>query len=226
MEQGAKGMNDPELVEEKGSSVQRNQSRYAPVYHGPDVVVHAMRAMTAAPMSPAAPSCAACVDAALLVVAGFVVVVGLPAEDEEGESVPVVAPVRGVVTGLVEVVRGAEEVPLALVAPAVVGEAWPVPEEVEFVPRQLVSEPLLTVNAAEDSVVPVESRIVRPRDVPAVKLATHVTESPLVCGKDTRDWALGWPPGRMLTKYGAWPPVHVSNIGSHSTTLVGVLIVS
>ena len=118
-------------------------------------------------MSPAAPSCAACVDAALLVVAGFVVaVVGLPVEDEEGESVPVVAPVRGVVlgrrsdvnaiirdnnddnknnkkrtyTGVVAVVCGAEEVPLALVAPAVVGEeAWLVPEEAEFVPRQLVS---------------------------------------------------------------------------------------
>jgi hypothetical protein len=48
-----------------------------------------MRAMTAAPRRPAAPSWTACVDAALLVVAGFVV--DVPAE------VPVVLVARVVV---------------------------------------------------------------------------------------------------------------------------------
>jgi len=161
-----------------------------------------MRAMTAAPMSPAAPSCAACVDAALLVVAGFVVV-ELPAEDEADEGVPgvpVVLVTRGVVAaGLVWVVSGVEEVPLALVAPAVVGEVEPVPEEVGFFPTQLVSDPVLTVNGADSAVVPVESRIVRPIDVCAAMLATHVIWVSFVGGKVTRACAPGWPPGRMLT---------------------------
>lgn len=64
--------------------MQRNQTR-----DGPDDIVHAMRAMTAAPRRPAAPSWTACVDAALLVVAGFVV--DVPAE------VPVVLVARVVV---------------------------------------------------------------------------------------------------------------------------------
>lgn len=76
MEQGAKRMADP------NSQGKKVQTRDGPVEHGPDDIVHAMSAITAAPMSPAAPSCAACVAAALLVVAGFVVV-GLPEEDWE-----------------------------------------------------------------------------------------------------------------------------------------------
>jgi len=125
-------------------------------------------------MRPAAPSWTACVDAALLVVAGFVV--DVPAE------VPVVLVARVVVTaGLLGVVSGVEVVTdvLGVVAPAVVGVvpvAVELPEVVGFFPTQEVSDPVLMVNGADDAVDPVESRMVRPMDVPAAMLAIHVTE--------------------------------------------------
>jgi hypothetical protein len=72
---------------------------------------------------------------------------------------------------------------VGVVAPATLGDVDPEPEELELLPTQLVSatgnvctmftqflkpnsRPGLTVNGADWAVAPVESRMVRPRDVP------------------------------------------------------------
>jgi hypothetical protein len=137
-------------------------------------------------MKPAAPMGYPCADAALLVLVDAAVEVDEPELLEDRVVVP------GVVA--VAVVEGRVVVPeLGVVAPAV-GEVAEVPLELGLVPvlepvplelwpTQEVSVPELMVKGAEDAVAPVESRMVRPMDVSAAMLATHVTDSLLVSGK-------------------------------------------
>jgi len=156
---------------------------------------------------------ATCADAALLVLVDAALEVVEPELLVDRVVVPGVVAVAAVVLRVVVVLA------LGVVAPAVVGvEEVPLevvlePEAVELWPTQLVSEPALMVKGAEDAVAPVWSRMVRPMDVPASMLATHVTESLLVVGKVWRAAAPGWLPGRMLTMYGGVPPPQVSRMG-------------
>jgi len=79
-------------------------------------------------------------------------------------------------------------------------DAEELPEE-ELPPlRQLVSDPPLIENAAEEAVAPVLSRIVRPMEVPAAISVFQVSEVPLCWPRFSRAVAVGWLPGRMLKK--------------------------
>jgi hypothetical protein len=66
--------------------------------------------------------------------------------------------------------------------------------------KQLVSDPELIENAAEEAVAPVLSRMVRPMEVPAAMSVFHVSEVPLCWPRFSRAVAVGWFPGRMLKK--------------------------
>ena len=56
----------------------------------------------------------------------------------------------------------------------------------------------VTVKGALWATLPVESRRVRPREVPAGWLTVHVRDVPFCLPKSTRGVALGWPPGSRL----------------------------
>lgn len=107
--------------------------------------------------------------------------------------------VVGVVGGACDVV-GVTGVVLVVVAPApeVVPVLGTVAEGAAV--RQAVLVFAWTVKAADWARVPVLSRRLRPREVPAVTLTVHVSEVPVWVPKSRRAAAVGWLPGRMLKK--------------------------
>jgi len=93
---------------------------------------------------------------------------------------------------------------VVVIAPIVVLVTVPVVVLLPVAPpadvRQLLELPGWIVKGADDTVAPVESRRVSPRDVPDAMLATQVKEVPVCCPRSSMAAALGLPPGRMLRK--------------------------
>jgi len=169
-------------------------------------------AIMATPMTPATPMLATLTEAA-------------PVEELPLAPVVVVAPDDGLAdetAGVVAVVVAAGVVAAGVVAAGVVVAAFVVagaledgaalpelldpdaeePPEAELPPpfKQLVSDPPLIVNGAEEAVVPVLSRMVRPMEVPAAMSVFHVNEVPVCWPRFSRAEAVGSLPGRMLKK--------------------------
>lgn len=103
-------------------------------------------------------------------------------------EVVVVAPLAldeaGLDAGVVAVVVGVELVVVVVAGVDGDGTGAPLvddPAGVEALPEELkqVVVPGLMVNGAEEAVVPVLSRMVRPTEVPAAILTTHVREVPV-----------------------------------------------
>jgi len=142
-------------------------------------------AMTTAPMIPATPKLAVLTEAPPVEEPPLAVFVPVP--DEAVDAAGVVAVVVGfvaegvlVVEGLL-VVAGVDDAagieldaPLALPAGVLAADVDPA----ELV-KQLLEDPALMVKGAEEAVVPILSRMVRPMEVPAAMLVGHVRDVPL-----------------------------------------------
>lgn len=102
----------------------------------------------------------------------------------------------------------------------------PAPEEpvLEAEPERQLSLPGFTVKTALWAMVPVLSRSWRETEVPPAMEVFQVREVPVCEPKLTRAVPDGSLPGWRLRKKGPVPPDQERRVGSHSTTLVGVLI--
>jgi len=98
------------------------------------------------------------------------------------------------------VVPPAVLVPVLLPVPVLLAVLLEPLEDAGLFPTQLESGPSLILKGADEAVVPVLSRTVRPICVPAAIFTSHVRDVPSWLPKFWRAGAPGWLPGRTLTK--------------------------